>query len=78
MCGGICDAASVFQAAADFTGEADPDRLFRAWFDDAEHAELNDPNAMTLATVDNYGLPQCPRRAHEELRRTRFCVLHKL
>ena len=31
--------------------------LFSKWFDAAERAELNDPNAMFLATVDQEGLP---------------------
>lgn len=38
-------------------GAADPMEIFRAWMADAEPAELNDPNAMALATVDRDGLP---------------------
>ena len=30
---------------------------FRQWLTEAERAELNDPNAMSLATVDPEGLP---------------------
>lgn len=36
---------------------ADPIALFRRWFDDASQTELNDPNAMALATATAAGLP---------------------
>ena len=35
----------------------EPFALFQEWFADAEKHELNDPNAMALATVDSTGLP---------------------
>lgn len=35
----------------------DPFTLFDAWFAEARAAELNDPDAMALATVDADGLP---------------------
>lgn len=41
----------------DFTDAAEPFRLFAEWFADAEKSEINDPNAMALATVDPEGLP---------------------
>jgi pyridoxamine 5'-phosphate oxidase len=41
----------------DFTVADDPFALFDAWFADATQSEINDPNAMTLATVDAHGLP---------------------
>ena len=44
-------------AAADFTTARDPYRLFDAWFADAKAREINDPNAMAVATVDAGGLP---------------------
>jgi pyridoxamine 5'-phosphate oxidase len=34
-----------------------PFSLFEAWFAEAQRAEINDPNAMALATVDETGLP---------------------
>ncbi|WP_374571459.1 pyridoxamine 5'-phosphate oxidase [Phenylobacterium sp.] len=37
--------------------EEDPFRLFAAWLKDAGEKELNDPNAMALATVDEAGAP---------------------
>jgi pyridoxamine 5'-phosphate oxidase len=43
--------------AGDFTTQNDPFILFESWFADASSSELNDPNAMTLATVDATGLP---------------------
>lgn len=41
----------------DFTDAGEPFRLFAEWFADAEKSEINDPNAMALATVDPEGLP---------------------
>ena len=40
-----------------FTEAADPILLFSEWLTAAEATELNDPNAMALATVDEQGLP---------------------
>lgn len=39
-----------------FAGE-DPFAIARAWLAEAEGAEMNDPNAIALATVDADGLP---------------------
>lgn len=36
---------------------SDPIAQFERWFDDAHRAELHEPNAMTLATVDAAGQP---------------------
>ena len=41
----------------DFTEADEPFRLFAAWFADAKKSEPNNPDAMTLATVDADGLP---------------------
>lgn len=43
--------------ASDFTTHTDPFPLFDLWFGEAAASEPNDPNAMTLATVDGNGLP---------------------
>jgi pyridoxamine 5'-phosphate oxidase len=45
------------RAAGDFASERDPFKLFQDWFADAEGHELNDANAMAVATVDADGLP---------------------
>src|SRR3954463_12715773 len=37
--------------------ESDPIAQFQKWFDQALKAELLEPNAMTLATVDSDGRP---------------------
>lgn len=37
--------------------EADPFALFEGWLREATASELNDPNAMTLSTVDADGVP---------------------
>lgn len=39
-----------------FAGE-DPFVLARSWLAEAEQTEVNDPNAIALATVDSQGLP---------------------
>lgn len=43
--------------AGDFSAAEDPFALFKDWFADAEAGEINDPNAMAVATVDDAGLP---------------------
>jgi pyridoxamine 5'-phosphate oxidase len=43
--------------AADFTEASNPEALFSDWFEEAERTEINDANAMTLATVDKDGMP---------------------
>ena len=43
--------------AGDFTAENEPFALFANWLKDAEASEINDPNALALATVDEAGLP---------------------
>ena len=42
---------------ADLDTDADPLALFATWLSDAETSEIDDPNAMALATVDAGGLP---------------------
>ncbi len=42
---------------ADFTQRTEPFSLFEDWFADAKAAEINDPNAVALATVDAAGQP---------------------
>jgi len=41
----------------DFTQENEPFSLFGTWLKEAQAAEINDPNALALATVDAGGLP---------------------
>ena len=40
-----------------FKDEDNPISLFKNWFDEAKKSELNDPNALSLATSDNMGVP---------------------
>ena len=42
---------------ADFTEAEDPFALFQRWLDEAAASEINDPEAMAVATVDDDGLP---------------------
>lgn len=41
----------------DFTARDEPFQVFAEWLEDAGKAEINDPNAMSLATVDPDGMP---------------------
>jgi len=43
--------------SGDFTESGEPFCLFGDWLKDAGKAEPNDPNAMSLATVDQAGMP---------------------
>jgi len=43
--------------AADFATANEPFNLFSEWMNEAEAHELNDPNAMALATSDGDGMP---------------------
>jgi pyridoxamine 5'-phosphate oxidase len=43
--------------SSDFTKADDPFALFRRWFAEAAEKEINDPDAITLATVDSSGMP---------------------
>lgn len=43
--------------SGDFTEALDPVALFKQWFEEARASEPNDPEGMTLATVDSDGLP---------------------
>jgi pyridoxamine 5'-phosphate oxidase len=42
---------------SDFTEQNEPFQLFADWLKEAEASEINDPNAVALATVDEDGLP---------------------
>ena len=43
--------------APDFTGAEEPFTLFETWFGEAQKHEINDANAMAVATVDETGMP---------------------
>ena len=40
-----------------FLDTNDPIELFKNWFNEAKKNELNDPNALSLATSDSKGFP---------------------
>lgn len=44
-------------SAPNFETRTDPFALFSEWLGEAERSEINDPNAVALATVDEDGLP---------------------
>ncbi len=44
-------------AEPDFTAASEPFELFTSWYAEAEASEINDPNAMALATAEPSGLP---------------------
>lgn len=41
----------------DFVAESEPYKLFATWLEQAAESEINDPNGMSLATVDPSGMP---------------------
>jgi pyridoxamine 5'-phosphate oxidase len=43
--------------SGDFAAGRNPYDLFQAWLGEATESEINDPNAVALATVDPEGLP---------------------
>lgn len=49
--------ASDAPPTPDFSAAAEPFLLFETWFAEASRSELNDPNGMAVATVDESGLP---------------------
>src|SRR4026209_2668935 len=48
---------TALMASHGFAERDDPLALFQEWLKDAEKSEPNDANAMSLATVDEEGLP---------------------
>src|ERR1700754_2815298 len=58
---GMTDTTSIQHppplTSGDFPAADEPFALFAGWFADAVKAEPNDPNALSLATVDADGLP---------------------
>jgi pyridoxamine 5'-phosphate oxidase len=57
----MSDAASIDRTTpltvGDFTSADEPLRLFAQWMEEAVRSEPNDPDAMSVATVDADGLP---------------------
>ena len=51
------DILKTITAAEGFTEAEAPFALFADWLKDAEVSEPNDPNAMSVATVDENGMP---------------------
>ena len=51
------DAPEASSEASGFDAGHDPFKLFEEWLAKAGKSELNDPNAMAIATVDGDGLP---------------------
>lgn len=49
--------ARVQAESGDFTDAGEPFALFQSWLEDAKSSEINDANAMAVATVDSDGLP---------------------
>ena len=53
----MVDETETILMESQFETEDSPFALFGTWLAEAERAEINDPNAMALATVDETGLP---------------------
>lgn len=47
----------AFDNDSNLIEDSEPFDLFREWMELAEKHEINDPNAMSIATVDNDGMP---------------------
>lgn len=48
---------TIISPAEEFADRNEPFGLFDEWYGDAQKHELNDPNAMSVASVDEAGLP---------------------
>ena len=64
-------------SSSDFTEAEDPFALFRAWFAEAAEKEINDPDAITLATVDAAGLPDARAMLCKQVDERGFRLLHQ-
>jgi pyridoxamine 5'-phosphate oxidase len=53
----VSDLVTTTSASSDFTQAPEPFTLFEAWFAESARSEINDPNAMALATADASGVP---------------------
>ena len=53
--GKLADGLKLFGGS--FMMSLDPFSLFEEWFAAARDSEVNDPNAMAVATVDTFGMP---------------------
>lgn len=53
----IVTTTQAVDSIVDFTAASEPFALFETWFGEASAAEINDPNAMSLATVDGHDMP---------------------
>jgi pyridoxamine 5'-phosphate oxidase len=53
----VSDSPPSGLTSGDFSAAVEPFRLFADWLKEAEAREINDPNGMALATVDETGLP---------------------
>jgi hypothetical protein len=54
-----------------FAGD-DPFEIAKSWLAEAEESEINDPNAVALATVDEHGLPNVRMVLLKEITNTDF------
>ena len=54
---GAKEAAQEHSTQEDFTQAPEPFALFEEWFAQASASEINDPNALSLATVNGHGMP---------------------
>jgi len=51
---------------------ADPFMLFKQWFEEAQQTEINDPDAIALASVDEAGMPSVRMVLLKEILREGF------
>ena len=58
--------------------DPDPFKQFEHWFQQAQEADLLEPNAMSLATASAQGHPSVRTVLLKLFRSSRFCILHQL
>ena len=63
--------------SGDFEDAQEPFELFGQWFDEAGKKELNDPEAMAIATVDSTGVPDVRMVLLKEWSANGFVFFHQ-
>lgn len=62
----------AFDNDSNLIEDSEPFELFKQWMELAKKQELNDPNAMTLATVDDDGMPNARMVLLKDMDQTGF------
>ena len=60
-----------------FLDKIDPIDLFEVWMNEAKKTELNDPNALALATSDQYNFPSIRMVLLKDFQQKWICFLYQ-